>query len=78
MLTFMAKPSSGSCGNSSHLHVSLHDLTGKNVFPSEIKDPSGEFTCSDTMLHFLGGMMKYSLETFILFAPTINSYRRFK
>ena len=30
------------------------------------------------MLYFLGGLMKYSLDTFIFFAPTVNSYRRFR
>ena len=30
------------------------------------------------MLHFLGGVMKYSLDTFIFFAPIVNSYKRFK
>ena len=74
----MAKPSKDRFGSSSHLHLSLHDLTGKNLFPGKDHQINEEISCSNIMLHFLGGMMKYSLDTFILFAPNINSYKRFK
>jgi glutamine synthetase len=74
----MAKPSKDRCGSSSHLHISLHDLEGKNLFPGNDFQLNQEVHCSYTMLHFLGGIMKYSLDTFIFFAPIINSYKRFK
>jgi glutamine synthetase len=75
----MAKPSKDRLGSSSHLHLSLHDaLDGKNVFPGNDFKINANLSCSNTMLHFLGGIMKYSMDTFILFAPTINSYKRFK
>jgi len=77
-LTFMSKPYSDKLGSSSHIHLSLHDLSGKNVFPGDKNKLNSEISCSDNMLYFLGGLMKYSLDTFIFFAPTINSYRRFR
>lgn len=77
-MTFMAKPSKERFGSSSHLHVSVHALDGKNLFPGKDHKINDEISCSETMLHFLGGIMKYSLDFFIFFAPTINSYKRFK
>lgn len=74
----MAKPSQNRFGSSSHLHVSLHALDGKNVFMGNDSQIHKDVSCSNLMFNFLGGMMKYSLDTFILFAPTINSYKRFK
>ena len=77
-LTFMSKPYTDKFGSSSHLHLSLHDPSGKNVFPGDKHKLNSDIYCSDDMLYFLGGLMKYSLDSFIFFAPTINSYRRFK
>lgn len=74
----MAKPATNKLGSSSHLHVSLHDLDGKNVFPGKDHQISDDLSCSDNMHYFLGGIMNYCLESFIFFAPTINSYKRFK
>lgn len=77
-ITFMAKPSKERFGSSSHLHVSLHALDGTNVFPGKDFQISDEIVCSEVMLHFLGGIMEYSLDNFIFSAPTINSYKRYK
>lgn len=75
----MAKPSKDRLGSSSHLHLSLHNSKdGANVFPGNDFKINDDISCSNQMLYFLGGIMKYSLDTFILFAPTINSYKRFK
>lgn len=35
-ITFMAKPFDHRFGSSSHLHISLHNLDGKNLFMGEI------------------------------------------
>jgi glutamine synthetase len=74
----MAKPSKDRFGSSSHLHVSLHDFEGKNLFPGKDFQIDSNISCSNIMLHFLGGIMKYSLDNFIFYAPIINSYKRFK
>jgi len=74
----MSKPSRDRFGSSSHLHISLHSLEGKNLFPGSDFKINDNISCSNDMLYFLGGLMKYSLDTFLFFAPTINSYKRYK
>lgn len=69
--TFMAKPQAHWAGNSCHAHVSLWQ-DGKNVFWSE-----KERRESDTLRHFSGGMLRTMREFTALFAPTINSYKRY-
>jgi len=71
-ITFMAKPSMSEAGNSCHIHISLCD-GGKNLFwDSEKREGSKLFR------QFLGGMLKYSPELCLLFAPTINAYKRYQ
>lgn len=77
-ITFMAKPDINKAGSSCHLHLSLYDKEGKNIFIGDDYRLNDNLTCSNNLLYFLGGIMKYSLDTFIMFAPTINSYRRYK
>lgn len=74
----MAKPNKDRAGSSSHIHMSLLDLNGNNVFQGNDYKITDEISCSNTMLYFIGGLMHYSLDSFIFYAPTINSYKRFK
>ena len=70
-VTFMAKPSSGEAGSSSHLHLSLWDADAEaNVF-----DVGGER--SDVFRWFLGGWMAGTADFMAFYAPTINSYKRY-
>jgi glutamine synthetase len=70
--TFMAKPHNGLAGNGQHLHVSLADRGGRNVFASE--DPAGT-----TLLRYaIGGMAALLQESMAIFAPNANSYKRFQ
>ena len=70
--TFMAKPISNEPGSSMHLHQSILDSkSGQNIF----SDKNGEAT--DHFYHFIGGQQKYIAEFMPLFAPNVNSYRRF-
>lgn len=71
--TFMAKPFQGLPGSGLHVHVSLLDADGNNVFAGESKD--GPF--SDTLRHAIGGLAKLMPESLAIFAPNANSYRRF-
>ena len=71
-ITFMAKPAQGEAGSSCHIHVSLFGEEG-NVFWD--KAGAGGTTL---FRNFLGGLMKYCREFTLLFAPTINSYKRFE
>lgn len=77
-VTFMAKPEIEKAGSSCHLHLSVFDKDGKNIFVGTDYKLTDNLTCSMNLLYFLGGIMKYSLDTFIMFAPTINSYKRYK
>lgn len=70
-ITFMPKPWANEVGSSCHIHVSLW-RGGKNLFWDAKSGGSKLFR------QFLGGLMKYSPELCYLFAPTINSYKRYQ
>ena len=71
--TFMAKPFQEYSGNGLHMHISLLDDDGNNVFSGESKD--GAF--SDTLRHAIGGVRQAMDESMAIFAPNANSYRRY-
>lgn len=70
--TFMAKPFAESAGSGMHVHASLLDDDGNNVFAGTSRD--GDF--SDTLRHAIGGLGKLMNESMAMFAPNANSYRR--
>jgi glutamine synthetase len=70
-LTFMAKFNERE-GNSCHTHLSLRDAAGKPVFLGEDgHSPSRLF------LQFLAGLLKHAPELAFLWAPNVNSYKRY-
>jgi glutamine synthetase len=69
---FMAKPIEDYAGSGMHLHVSMQDETGRNVFAEE-----EEGAWSDTILTALGGLTGTMGESMLVFAPHANSWRRF-
>lgn len=69
---FMAKPIEKYAGSGMHLHVSLLDDAGTNVF-TEAQPGSW----SPTLLHALGGLASTMAESMLVFAPHANSWRRF-
>ena len=70
--TFMAKPFAEEAGNGMHLHVSLHNAAGDNIFASEALDGT------PMLRHAIGGMQALLADSFAIFAPNANSYRRFR
>lgn len=70
--TFMAKPWSERAGSGLHLHVSVNDGADVNLMASE--DPQG----SPLLRHAIGGMKALLGDGMAIFAPNMNSYRRFK
>jgi glutamine synthetase len=72
--SFMAKPFADCAGCSLHVHVSLMDESGRNVFAS--KDPAQPV--SSTLRHAIGGLSATMAESMAIFAPTANSYRRYR
>jgi len=71
-LTFMAKFNERE-GNSCHIHISFRDSKGNPVFA----DKNAENGMSDMFRHFLSGQIALMREFTLLFAPNINSYKRF-
>ena len=72
-LTFMAKPNQKE-GNSSHIHLSFRGLKDELVMADE-KD--SEHGLSEVGKQFIAGQLKHLRELSLLFAPNINSYKRF-
>jgi glutamine synthetase len=76
----MAKPTAGLPGNSGHIHISITDLAGNNLFPRETPDtdanPSDIIHLSDLGRSFIAGILEALPDILVLLAPTINSYKR--
>jgi len=73
MATFMAKPFNEEGGSGFHLHASLVDSDGHNVFG----DPAGQHGLSGTGRHAIAGVLAHARALAALLNPTINSYKRF-
>ncbi|MVO90173.1 glutamine synthetase [Streptomyces sp. p1417] len=71
-LTFMAKYNKRE-GNSCHIHLSLQDAEGTNAMAGD--GPGG---MSPLMRHFLAGQLAALRDFSLLYAPHINSYKRFQ
>lgn len=69
--TFLARPISAEAGSALHIHQSIVDENGTNIFSRD----DGE--ASDLFMSYIGGLQKYMLEALLIFAPYPNSYRRF-
>ncbi len=69
--TFLAKPMAEDAGSSLHIHQSVVDKQGRNVFSTADGEPS------DLFYGFLAGLQRYMPEAMLVFAPYVNSYRRF-
>lgn len=67
----MAKPLPGQPGSSMHIHQSIVDRGGANVFSRADGAESPEF------FGFIAGLQRYLPELMPLFCPNPNSYRRF-
>lgn len=70
--TFLAKPYRDMAGSGLHIHVSLLDSNGRNVF--ECEDPMQ----SAPLRHAVGGLLESLADGVLICAPGPNSYRRFK
>jgi len=68
---FLAKPMGDEAGSSMHLHVSLIDGEGRNVFSDEDGSEHPRFR------QFIGGLQARLPDLMLLLAPHVNSYRRF-
>ncbi len=69
--TFMAKVYGDQPGSGCHIHASVLDSNGMNIFASNTSE------ASDTLMHAVGGCLTTARDVTALFAPHLNSYRRF-
>ncbi|WP_172150661.1 MULTISPECIES: glutamine synthetase family protein [Pseudomonas] len=70
--TFMAKPITDQPGSAMHIHQSVVDIkTGQNLFSN------ADGSMSELFMQHIGGLQKYIPELLPLFAPNVNSFRRF-
>jgi glutamine synthetase len=72
--SFMPKPFSNRTGNGMHMHVSIADEGGNNIFHDE--GDSRGLGLSTLAYHFLGGLFAHAPALTALLAPSVNSYKR--
>jgi glutamine synthetase len=70
--TFLSKPFADQSGSGMHVHLSLLDAEGRNVFDPAMAAGDG------TLGHAVAGLQATLGEAMALFAPNINVYRRFR
>jgi len=75
-LTFMAKYNERE-GNSCHIHLSLRGLDDEIVFSTEADGTPSPRGRSATFNAFVAGILATLREFTLLYAPNINSYKRF-
>jgi glutamine synthetase len=71
--TFMPKPYPQHSGNGMHIHVSVLDKDGNNIFACE-KNPGKQ----PKLRNAVAGLAETMAESMLIFAPNANSYRRFR
>jgi glutamine synthetase len=69
--TFMSKPFADQSGSGLHIHLSLIDAQGRNVFDETT--PDGD----RLMGQAIAGLQATTAEAMAIFAPNFNAYRRF-
>jgi glutamine synthetase len=69
--TFLARPMSEEAGSALHIHQSIIDANGDNIFSNE------DGSMSQLFLSYIAGLQTYMPEALLVFAPYANSYRRF-
>jgi glutamine synthetase len=73
--TFMAKWTMAEAGSSCHMHSSVWDRDGGE---SLMWDEAGNHHFSETFRHYLGGLMSTAREMAWMYAPFVNSYKRYQ
>lgn len=69
---FMAKPFGEQSGSGMHMHVSLADADGNNLFADEHEQGT------ELLRQAIAGMMQTMADGMLIYAPHANSYRRFQ
>ena len=74
-VSFMAKIAPNQAGSSSHIHISLW-VNNQNLFAGN--EQWGPVACSNIFKWFLGGFIAHAPEVMVFYAPTVNSYKRYR
>lgn len=74
-VTFMAKYDFAATGSSCHVHSSLWSPDGSRSLFADADDPHG---MSPLFRHYLAGLLATTREFSLLWAPTVNSYKRYQ
>jgi glutamine synthetase len=69
--TFMAKPMQDEPGSAMHIHQSVTDAKGRNIFTDDKGGPTNRFHA------FVAGLQIYIPTVMCIMAPYVNSYRRY-
>jgi len=72
-VSYMPRWSEAADSQSSHIHISLRDRNGSPAF----WDAAAPDNMSTLFRHFIGGLQRYLPDVMLIFAPTVNSWRRF-
>jgi len=72
-ITYMPRWSEQADSQSTHIHVSLQDRDGAPLFWND----AAPAHMSDTHRHFIGGLQAHLPGLMLIFAPTVNAWRRF-
>ena len=67
----MAKPYGTQAGSGMHVHFSMLDEQGRNIYV-------GEDGPSEALMHSVGGLLDNMAASMAIFAPHANSYRRLR
>lgn len=70
--TFMPKPIFGINGSGMHVHQSLFDLNGKNLF----YDAKKQYQLSNIALNYIGGLLEHARSFCAITNSLVNSYKR--
>jgi glutamine synthetase len=75
--TFMPKPNTGEVGSSCHIHLSMKgEDTGSEDKKYPFWSARSKTHMSKRMLNAIGGILDHAADLMVIYAPTINSYRR--
>ncbi len=69
--SFMSKPYADKAGSGMHVHVSMLDAAGRNIFNGN--GAAG----SEALLHAIAGVRQAMAQSMAIFAPSLSAFRRF-
>lgn len=69
--TFMPKPFAGINGSGAHIHISLNDKEGRNLFYMHEREDISEMA-----KQFVAGILKHARNLSLILNPIVNSYKR--